>query len=449
MFRHRRSRYLRTAALAVATIVLTCTSAIVPMAATSAAPTINLSWMGWDPASGYNATIASIEAAHPNYHVTYTQIPYAEFDARVHAMLVAGTAPDILELEEYNIPIFGAKGVLAPMDSLLQSSGMENDVLPSMIFRANGKVWGVAVGAATMVLYYNPTLFKKAGLAPPSADPTHPWSWAQFLAAAKKLTVDQSGKHPGDAGFDPSHISVYGTNEETSWHVTVPLVRTSGAGFFNKQGTKFTLGQGAGPEVIQAVADLSLVDHVAPNPTFAASLPSADAMLANGQVAMDMSGSWVLPTFASAHFVPGIAALPSFGHPQNIVWGAGYVITKDSQHPAEAWETIRDFLEAPTLYQLGQQNPPFKSWYTDPAKIALWANTPVHPASFKQVVFGTLTNPAIGVQGENVWVKNFGQMMDNYVTPGLDPVWLGHQSASSAIAGISRLVAPLVSGGWK
>ena len=62
---------------------------------------------------------------------------------------------------------------------------------------------------------------------------------------------------------------------------------------------------------------------------------------------------------------------------------------------------------------------------------------------------GTLLDPSIGVQGENVYVKNFGKMMDNFVTPGLDPIFAGKKTAAQALPAIAAQVQPLVQGRWK
>ena len=365
-------------------------------------------------------------------------MPYAQYDARLNTMEVAGTQPDIIELEEYNVPLFGSKGVLYPLNDLLKANGLGSDLLASSLFTTNGTTWGVGNGSTTYLLYYNKALFDKAGVAPPPTDPAHPWTWAQFVAAAKKLTVDNNGKHPGDAGFDPKKIRVYGTYEPAFWLHMLALVRSSGVGFFNKDATKFTLADKTASDAVQAIADLSLVDHVAPSPALMSSFPGAATMVATGRMAMAISGSWDLNTFGSVNFKEGVAAIPMFKVPQNTAWTAGYSISKNSKHPKEAWDVLHSLLASPTVYQLGQQMPPFKSWFTDPAKYKLWASNPTyHPAGFQQVAAGTLLNPAIGVQGENVFVKNFGKMMDNYVTPGLDAVFSGKKTAAQALPAIA------------
>jgi multiple sugar transport system substrate-binding protein len=242
---------------------------------------------------------------------------------------------------------------------------------------------------------------------------------------------------------------VYGTNEPNNWLYMLPLVRSTGTGFFNKDATRFTLADKPASDAVQAIADLSLVDHVAPSPALMTSFPDAPTMVATGRMAMAISGTWDLNTFGSVKFPEGIAAIPMFKTPQNIAWTAGYAISKNAKNAAAAWSVLHSMLTYPVVYQLGQQMPPFKSWFTDPTKYKLWAANPVyHPAGFQQFASGTVLNPAIGVQGENVYVKNFGKMMDNFVTPGMDPIFAGKKTAAQVLPGIAAQVKSLVSGRW-
>jgi multiple sugar transport system substrate-binding protein len=440
---------MRAARVAGALTLLLSSYAYTARPSASAASSVTIRLTTWDTPAPIQAAAMAYEATHANVSVQVTQIPYTQYLTRINTLQVSGSVPDIYELQEYNPPVYGAKGVLQPLDTFMKSDLTSSGLEPQALLKSGGKTWGIAGGLATMALYYNPSLFKKAGVTPPPTDPAHPWTWAQYVAAAKKLTVDTSGKHPGDAGFNASKIKVYGTNEQTSWLYLLPLVRSAGGGFYSSDGKTFTLTSAASEKALQAVADLSLVDHVAPSASLSSSFPAAATMLINGQMAMDYDGTWNLATFSAAKFTPGIAAIPMFSKPQNSVWGAAYVISKNSKNPAVAWDVIHSILATATFYKEGGNLPIFKSWYTNPKNIALWANPAVQPPGFMPMVRGTVNNPTIGVLGENVWVKNFGQMMDNFVTPGLDGVWSGHSTVAAATTSVSKQVQSLLAGAWQ
>ena len=45
--------------------------------------------------------------------------------------------------------------------------------------------------------------------------PAQAWTWDQFVEAAKQLTIDANGQHPGDADFDAENIQQWGVSWPT------------------------------------------------------------------------------------------------------------------------------------------------------------------------------------------------------------------------------------------
>jgi len=420
----------------------------VPRPAAHAAPAFTLTYMGWEAGGQRTATLAAIktfESTHPNITVRPNFIPATNYLTRLNTMQAGGTLPDVFWLNEYLVDQYGLKGALLPLDQPLKA--VTQDILPQLLFKAGGHIWGVSPGSEVILVFYNPALFKQAHLAPPPSDALHPWTWAQYVAAAKKLTVDASGKHPDDRGFNPANIRVYGTNEPTFWLELLPLVRSAGAGFFNASATRFTLNSPQAINVIQQVANLSLNQHVAPSPALSQALPDAPTMVATGKMAMEIDGQWQTAFYGDAHFKIGMAALPMFKQPANSIWGAGMAVAKTSAHPSEAAALLRDYLRGAAAFaRTGTWLPPFRSWYTDPTKLAQWAVNDRHPEGFKGAVLTAATKVAI--TPENAYVKNFGTITDNYITPGLDPVWRGKQSARAAVTALAPQVQPLMIGSW-
>jgi multiple sugar transport system substrate-binding protein len=84
--------------------------------------------------------------------------------------------------------------------------------LKSLAFTYQGKTVGYSCADEVLVLYYNKTMFDDAKVAYPPASADKAWTWQQFIDAAKKLTKDQNGKTPNDAGFDSNNIVTYGAD---------------------------------------------------------------------------------------------------------------------------------------------------------------------------------------------------------------------------------------------
>ncbi len=225
------------------------------------------------------------------------------------------------------------------------------------------------------------------------------------------------------------------------------LMRTAGTRYFSADGKGFTLDSPAGIDAVQRMADLSLVDHVAPSVSQSKTLPNLETMVVNGQLAMDINGSYNLAFFGDQHYKVGLGALPMFAHPGNISWTSAHVIAKGTKHAREAEELVRSIIaQSPALAASGAALPPLRSYYTNPAKFATWANNDRHPASFRGAVLVAETK--VAGTGEMITQKNYGQLVNTIIGPGLDPVWAGKQTARQAIAGMAAQVRPLLTGSW-
>lgn len=73
-------------------------------------------------------------------------------------------------------------------------------------YMAGDTLYGYPWITDTNILYWRTDLFEQAGLDP--AQP--PTTYGELREYALKLTTDDNGLHPGDDGFDPNNIDIYG-----------------------------------------------------------------------------------------------------------------------------------------------------------------------------------------------------------------------------------------------
>lgn len=85
-----------------------------------------------------------------------------------------------------------AQGVVAPLDDLVKSEKLSLDPYGDSIAmgKFGGKLMGLPVSVAPMVVVYNKEMFEQAGLKAPAAG----WTWADFDKAAAELAKLQAGK---------------------------------------------------------------------------------------------------------------------------------------------------------------------------------------------------------------------------------------------------------------
>ncbi len=73
-------------------------------------------------------------------------------------------------------------------------------------YSVGDNLYGFPMIADTNLLYWNTELFEQAGLDPQSP----PETYDEFREYALQLTTDANGNHPGEDGFDPNNIEIYG-----------------------------------------------------------------------------------------------------------------------------------------------------------------------------------------------------------------------------------------------
>ena len=166
---------------------------------------INASWM--DKAE--NSTIEVLRKQFEELtgaKVTYVALPENEMYDKVRLELANESGLyDMMHTGAGGAKEYGLSDYLIPLPQPPDIDDFyEADVAQYSI---GGDLYGLPQTADTNILYWRTDLFEAAGL-----DPTKPpETYDQFREYALKLTTDVNGKHPGEEGFDPNNIDVYGS----------------------------------------------------------------------------------------------------------------------------------------------------------------------------------------------------------------------------------------------
>src|SRR4051795_8128625 len=199
-------RRVTTAAAALALAVAGCGGGggNKPSAQTSSAPSgapVTLKvWVGWSARElkVFKGVVADYETAHPNVTV---QVTGGINDNKIVSAIRAGTAPDVVSsFNSYNVGVYCGTGGWIDLSSLMKGSGISTSIFPdatNYYTQYGGKKCALPLLADTYGLYYNKTLFSKAGIAGP------PRTIAELTADAKKLTVRNKDGSLKQVGFDP------------------------------------------------------------------------------------------------------------------------------------------------------------------------------------------------------------------------------------------------------
>ncbi|MGO9410019.1 MAG: extracellular solute-binding protein [Spirochaetia bacterium] len=274
--------------------VFLCAIALLVMAASAYAAKTEITYMAWyntteSEAADIQKTLDKFNASQDAIHVTMIAVSRADYETKLNTMAAAKQLPDTCIMAEPMTIRYAAAGLLADMGDVYKP---DEAPLKSLAFTYNGKTVGYSCADEVLLLYYNKKMFDDAKVAYPPASADKAWTWKQFVDAAKKLTKDQNGKTPNDAGFDKNNIVTYGADfNRLSWMWPV-LAVSNGGGVMTPDGKKLLIGTPESIEALQAIADLYVKDHVAPSVGDRGNMPSLDVSLLTGKVAMATSGQW-------------------------------------------------------------------------------------------------------------------------------------------------------------
>ncbi|MCL2478630.1 MAG: extracellular solute-binding protein, partial [Treponema sp.] len=254
-------------------------------------------WGTPDEAAAVQQTADQFNGTQDRIQVTVMNIPHDTYIERLNTMATAKQLPDSGIMSEAGVLQYATNGYLADISGMYAPG--ESKPLDSLAFKGpDGKTVAYSTANEILLLFYNKTMFDKAGVAYPPVSANNAWTWDQFVAAAKKLTFDSNGKTPGDAGFDSNKIVQYGAMVETlTWQLEVWAL-SNGGGFYSADGKQVTIDQDAAIDAIQKVADLHTKDMVAPLSPGLTDDGIQRSIIA-GTVAMATGGAWNVGTCLS------------------------------------------------------------------------------------------------------------------------------------------------------
>lgn len=150
---------------------------------------IQISFQGFGSFAGVQQVVSAFNKQYSGkYYVTATSVPYAQYAALLSSALSAHNAPDIFSGSFTPSVYYSRLGLTLPITPLLADGGINpsTDFPPSEWnngMLVNGTHYSAPQAAFGTALFYNKTLFKKAGLNPNQP----PTTGAQVIADAQAL----------------------------------------------------------------------------------------------------------------------------------------------------------------------------------------------------------------------------------------------------------------------
>ena len=283
--------------------------------------------------------IAAFNQTHPGIQVQGQPVPWGNLFSQLEPSVAAGKAADVVAVNEDVVVGFILRGALTELTPAMMSSAQiaSSRFYPSLwgVGNVNGKQYGVPVHFVMLVMYWNKDLFTKAGLDPNKPPATR----AEFLADARALTTDTSGRHPADAGFDAANLATWGLGVPTPWMggtIAYAVAAQNGVTFVGDKasGYKANFNSPGGRDAFQFLVDLVQKEHV--SPANATEQSEIDAFRA-GKVGMNFNGVWMLDQYKGQSGLNfGVAGFPNLGTGAYRDWAGGSFLALPKQKKVDA-----------------------------------------------------------------------------------------------------------------
>ncbi len=401
-----------TAALA-ALILATAAVLIPPRVASFGRDTLTMTVWGqpFEDRLFKDSYALGFETLHPGVAVDYQR--HSDVDAKYNVWHAQGTGPEVMRLRITTYHQMVARGMLEPLDTFINDprSGLtpaELAAFPPQLLqslRVDGHLYALPEDTAQVGLYFNRAIFDRHNREHPDDPVTYPTSactWDDLRSAAKKLTDTSAGV----SGFD---MVIW------EWPF-MQFFFQAGGELWTSDSLTTTVNSPAAVESLLFLA--SLVRDGSWKPYFSqlGALGPSDRFQ-NGQVAMYLDGSWMVPALElnAPTLDFAVAVPPHHTSDRNmggaVLWG----ISSHARHKDLGWEMLHWLVQQPRAADywntlrvappahLGViRSPAFASTtgIPDPARPGLFLVPPMPPERFndraKWIVELMTPDPATG-----------------------------------------------------
>ncbi|MEA5507607.1 ABC transporter substrate-binding protein [Halotia wernerae UHCC 0503] len=306
--------------IAIAITIIACHSL---QLSSPAATTIKLSGWGGSPVEQklLKQVLQDFEAQNPTIKVKYEVISDQYMDV-IKTRLVGEAAPDVFYLDALEAPFLMSQNVLEPLDAYITPKFDLADFEPTLLssFKYQNQIYGLPKDYSTLALFYNQTAFAAAGLSNP------PTTWDELRNYSQQLT----GK-----------LNKYGFGVSPELARQAYKITAFGGQVVDQNGNA-VFASPAALQGLQLVIDQYQKDRTSAQKSDVGT-NSGSEMFGQSKVAMVIEGNWAIPylqeTFPKLKFAT--AEIPIINNKKGtMVFTVAYVMNKQSQHKAAAWELI-------------------------------------------------------------------------------------------------------------
>jgi multiple sugar transport system substrate-binding protein len=321
----------------------------------SSSKTIKIAYQRWGPGRVMDHELADwskeFQKQNPGTKVQLVPIVASENDYYTKLQLMMRsprTAPDIVREDTFLINSDIQAGYLRPLDPYLakwKDWSQFEPVAKTAGKAQDGKTYGVTDGTDTRAVWYDKTLFKKAGL----PVPWQPKNWNDILSAARTIKAKDPGVYPWNI------YSGKAAGEASAMQGFEMLLYGTGDSLYNKQQGKWVIGSQGFKDslsLLKTVYGTKLGPPVQQALTGQIQNVVAQEWMPKHKVAINLDGSWLPNTWLKTGAKPWSAWSKDLGQtpmptengqaPGKVSLSGGWTwaIPQRSKNPDLAWKMV-------------------------------------------------------------------------------------------------------------
>ncbi len=298
--------------------------------------------------ASFRPAITALDEAHPEWIIELEEVPQGAEVERVTSDLAAGNLPDVLRLTGINAQQWIRRSAFADLTGRVATAGLDlADFYAGPVdqFRWNDALWGLPDTASPELVYYDKDAFLDAGL----DLPTDEWTYDDMRSAALALTEDGEGRHPGDDGFDPAGVELWGWNGGVTYFWQNAFIKALGGELCaNDDCTEMRFTGEANVRAFEWWVTLVRDDGAAPYDPYGGSQTGVpgDPFIA-GRAAMGSNGAFAIGQLNAAGTIDYDVIPPLLGEDgdrHTALSTNGYLIAASSPNQEQAWGLVQALL---------------------------------------------------------------------------------------------------------
>lgn len=284
------------------------------------------------------ALVNGFNQSQKDIHVQPTTLAWGTpYYTKLTTSTVAGQGPDVAIMHLSRMASFAPTGIITQVDSGLMSNhgltAAQFSPRPWQMAHTNGTLMAIPLDTHPMVLFYNTTFAKKAGLLG-SDGLLKPITGADALLAAFKAGGSTGGAKWG--------LSI-DTEDVNPWRLWLALYSQLGGGsILSPDGKDVLLDDAMGVEAATFISQLSLVAKATPPATDGA---AATALFGNQKAAFYLNGEWDVTTFQTDNIPFNMTLFPQvYGNLDTWSDSHSFVIPHQRSVSADRLDAVMQFI---------------------------------------------------------------------------------------------------------